>query len=67
MRKRRLKSNPPKGLKRGKGAVAVQPSIHPTTRIREFPNENLSVVANKLFCYACREPVSVKKSVLLIN
>lgn len=64
-RKRNLKTNPPKGVKRGKGAVTVQPSIHPTTRIREFPNENLSVVAKKLFCDACREPVSVKKSVLL--
>ena len=33
-RKRKLKSNPPKGVKHGKGAVTVQHSIHPTTRIQ---------------------------------
>ena len=33
----------------------------PSTRIKEFPNENLSVVSKKLFG---EEPVSVKKSVL---
>lgn len=64
-RKRKLNTNPPKGLKRGKGAVAAEPSVPPSTRIKEFANENLSVVSRKLFCEACREPVSVKKSVLL--
>ncbi len=63
-RKRKLKSNPPKGLRSGKGSVAVEPSIPPSTRVKEFPNEHLSVVSRKLFCQACREPVSVKKSVL---
>ena len=59
-----MKSNPPKGLRSGKGSVAVEPSIPPSTRVKEFPNEHLSVVSRKLFCQACREPVSVKKSVL---
>ena len=62
--KRKVKSNPPKGLKRGKGVIATEPSIPPSTRVKEFPNEHLSVVSKKLFCQACREPVSVKKSVL---
>ncbi len=56
--RKKLKSNPPKGLKRGKGTVATKPSIPPSTRVKEFPNENLSVVSKKLFCQACREPVS---------
>ena len=53
---RKLKSNPPKGLRSGKSSVAVEPSI---PRVKEFPNEHLSVVSRKLFCQACREPVSV--------
>ena len=60
-RKRKVKSNPPKGLKRGKGMIATEPSIPPSTRVKEFPNEHLSVVSKKLFCQACRESVSVKK------
>ena len=64
-RKRKLKTNPPKDMKHGKGAVTAEPFIHPTTRIRKSRNENLSDVAKKLFCDDCREPVSVKKSVLL--
>ena len=54
-RKRKLKSNPPKGLWSGKGSVAVEPSIPPSTRVKEFPNEYLSVVSRKLFCQACRD------------
>jgi hypothetical protein len=65
-RKRKLKCNrPPKGLKRCKGAVASEPvNISLSTRIREFPNENLTNHLGKLFCNACREVVSLKKSVL---
>ena len=55
-RKRKLGSNPanpPKGMKRGKGAVSHEPqSVTPSQRMREFPGENLSVLSGKLFCTA---------------
>ena len=66
-RKRKTPSNPPKGLKRSKGDVASEPSVATTTRVKEFPGEHLSVVCGKLFCNACREPVSVKKSVIILH
>ena len=37
-----VRSNPPKGVKRGKGAVAADPkSVTPTDRVRAYPNEPL--------------------------
>ena len=52
-RKRKLASNPanpPKGMKRGKGAVSHEPqSVTPSQRM---PGENLSVLSGKLFCTA---------------
>ena len=38
--------------------------MSPSERIREFPKEKLSNVLGKLFCNACRENISVKKSVI---
>ena len=64
-RKTKVQTNPPRGTKRGKGAVAAEPSVSPSDRIREFPDEQLSTVLSKLFCNACRENVSVKKSVII--
>ena len=61
-RKRKTRRNPAKE-KRSKGAVAAEPV--PTTRIREFPNQNLSIVSSKLFCIAYRENLSMKKSVII--
>lgn len=64
-RKRRVSVNqPPKGKKRCKGSTAAEPSVSPAERVREFPDEQLSVVQGKLFCKACRENVSVKKSII---
>lgn len=64
-RKRKVHSNPPKGVKRGKGAVAGEPaSVSATDRIKEFPDEQFRISQGKLFCNACREHVSLKKSVL---
>ena len=65
-RKRKVtKNTPPTGSKKGKGAVAAEPqSISPTTRVKEFPGENLGISSGKLFCRACRETLSVKKSVI---
>ena len=47
-------------------AGAVNPTdpknISPATRVKEFPDECLTVRSNKLFCSACREEVALKKS-----
>ena len=52
--------------KRCKGAVASEPHVSPLTRVREYySNEFLGVVSGKLFCNACRETISVKKSVIV--
>ena len=67
-RKRKTPSNPPKGLKRGKGTTASEPqSITAAARLREFPNQHLSVCLGKLLCDACREPLSLKKSVVALH
>ena len=39
-------------------------SIQPEQRVREFPNECLTVSAKKLFCTACREEVALKRSII---
>ena len=39
-------------------------SVSPSNRLKQFPEESLKVLNNKLFCDACREPLSVKKSVI---
>ena len=65
-RKRKVTKNTTlTGTKKGKGAVAAEPqSISPATRVKEFPEESLCVSHGKLFCRACRETLSVKKSVV---
>ena len=42
----------------------MEPRVNPHTRVKEFPNESLVVSAanNHLFCNACRETLSVKRS-----
>ena len=64
-RKRAIHVNrPPTGKKRG-GATQHNPkSVPPSQRVREFPGENLTVSAGKLFCKACRECLSLKRSVI---
>ena len=53
-------------MKRSKGIVHHEPqSVSASQRVREFAGENLSVLSGKLFCSACRETLSVKKSVLI--
>ena len=66
-RKRKVSTNPPPvGQKRSKGgsASAILKSVSPQDRVREFSDDNLCVSASKLFCRACREELSVKKSVI---
>ena len=66
-RKRKLASNPPpNGVKRSKGIVNHEPrSVSASQRVREFAGEHLFVLLGKLFCNACWETLSVKKSVLI--
>ena len=65
-RKRKVRTNPPKGIKKGKGAVAADPkNVSAADRVNSFPNEYLTLNYNKnLFCSACREPLALKKSVI---
>lgn len=64
-RKRKVRSNPPSGVKRGRGTVASDPkSVTPADRVRSYPNESLTVSNKKLFCDACREELAMKKSVI---
>ena len=67
-RKRKVRCNklPPSGI-RGKGKVhsASDPkSVAPLQRVREFPDELLTVSVGRLFCTACREELSLKASVI---
>ena len=65
-RKRRVQQNPPPvGKRRARGHGAFDPkSVCPSQRVREFPNEDLTVSNKKLFCNACREEVGLKSSVV---
>ena len=65
-RKRRILQNPsPVGKRRARGHGAFDPiSVTPTQRVKNFPNESLTVSNKKLFCKACREEVGLKSSVV---
>ena len=66
-RKRKVLTNPPPvGQKRSRGgsSAATLKSVSPQDRVREFSDDSLCVSAGKLFCRACREELSVKKSVV---
>ena len=64
-RSRRVAVNP-KRPKRASGASSSSDphSVTPTQRAREFSSECILVSAGKLFCRACREELSLKKSTL---
>ena len=64
----KVTSNPPTGKKRCKGRVASEPSsVEVRDRITQFPDEPFSTSGNKLFCKACREPLSVKKNIIVAH
>ena len=65
-RKRAVQTNPPpKGKRRSSSRGNSDPkSVSPQQRLSEFPDEELSVSAGKLFCRACRECVGVKRSIV---
>ena len=39
-------------------------SVTPSSRVREYPDEKLTVSAGKLFCTACRHEISLKRSII---
>ena len=61
-RKRAIKTNPPVGVKRGKGCCSTTPkTVSVGDRLKAYPGENFVCSNNKLFCSACREAVALKE------
>ena len=65
-RKRKVVCNPPPiGQRRSRGSGASEPkTVSPLDRVKEFPNECLTVTGKKLFCNACREELSLRKNIV---
>ena len=65
-RKRAIRCNPPVGVKKSKQGLTLKSdpkSISPSDRLKEFPDQSFRVnCSKKLFCDACREVLSCKKS-----
>lgn len=63
---RKLKTNkPPLGKRKCRGGLSSDPKgVSPTQRVKEFAEENLTVSAGQLFCLACREELSLKRSII---
>ena len=69
-RKRKQQTNcPPVGRKISKGLAGNDPkSVSGAERVKAFPSEPFSVSSsNKLFCKACREQLSLKKSTIELH
>ncbi len=68
-RKRKVPSNPPpKGSKKGRGKVFNEPvNVSPAIQLKEFPDQALCIQVGKLFCSGCREPLSLKKSIITLH
>ena len=62
-RKRKVMCNPHLGKNRASGSSAA-PKVPPAKRVKEFPDEQLTVSGGRLFCGACREVLCVEKSTL---
>ena len=66
-RPRKTKTNdPPRGRPRPcRGALSSDPKrVSPSQRVKEFENESLTVSRGNLFCSACREQLSLKRSII---
>ena len=65
-RPRKIQKNDPlRGQCRCKGSSSSDPkSVTPSQRVREFDKEALVVSHGHLFCSACREQLSLKRSVI---
>ena len=59
-----MQKNSPIGKKRSPGSSALKTKlkIHPSMRVHEFPGEELTVFFGTLYCTACQEHLSVKRS-----
>jgi len=69
-RKRKVASNPPTGAERRTSQTkgkSEPTSISPQERLKDIEDEPLTVSCGKLFCSACREPISLKKSVIKLH
>ena len=60
--KRKIQHNLPKGKKRSSTHHKKEPKA--SEHLKEFPNEDLAVSGSHLFCNACREILSVKRSTI---
>ena len=67
MRPHQVKRNPPLGKKRHIQTSSDPKSVLPKQRLKEFPDEALTVSAGKLFCTACREELTPKETVLKLH
>ena len=65
-RKRGVAQNLPHAGKRRKAPKCTTKPKNVTAdqRVKEFPDEKLTVYSKKLFCSACREAVALKKSII---
>ena len=64
-RKRKVPSNL---STRGKRKNTEPKSILPNERVEQYPDEHFVAISNEsLFCMACREPISLKKSVINLH
>lgn len=64
-RKRAIRKNPPKGVKRKASSCSTDPkSVKPTQRCTEFSDEPFTVSGGKLICITCREELSLKQSII---
>ena len=48
--------------------LASEPqNVSPHDRVKQFPDDHLNMVSGKLFCSACRENLSLKKSIVTMH
>ena len=71
-RKQQVKTNPPIGVKRSQRSSLLShtytpKSITPAQRVKEFPNEDLTVSGSRLFCTACKEETGLKATVIRLH
>lgn len=65
-RKRAIRRNVPSTRKRKtRPSCSTDPKVPPNQRVKEFPKEHFTQSAGKLFCNACREEVSLKRSIII--
>lgn len=62
---RKTKCNPPTGKRKCRGRLSCDPKgVSASQRVQEFDNENFTVSQGCLFCSACHEQLSLKRSII---